>query len=481
MGFASSTEPETYTVKEGIKVVERFFEVPLDHENPSGEKIRVFARNLIPKSKAKTKEDEGKLPYFVYLQGGPGFEVALQGSGGIAGEIHDRGYQTLWLDPRGTGLSTPFSYETLPPQVKTDQQIADYLKLFRADSIEPHVPWFLSVKDCEVIRKALLGHKEKEADQKWTIMGQSFGGFCAITYLSFFPQGLKEVFMTGGLAPLIDQPDLDYEYCVKKVIKRNEVYYAKYPRDIKRVREIMSHLDSNNVQLPNGGRLTVRRWQQLGLDFGMSGKYSLGPPSCLSNLLDSGGIDRVHQIVLRAANDLELYGKLSYKLLQTVESNQSFDGNPIYAILHEPIYCQGRAANWSADRIVKKNDKFSWQHIKSLADTEPLYFTGEMVFPEMFDDYANLRPLKGAAEIIAQDSSWGPLYDTEQLLKNEVPVTTATYYDDMYVPFELSQQTAATIKNTEQYITNQLQHGGIREDPKDLMRRLFQISKREYS
>jgi len=45
----------------------------------------------------------------------------------------------------------------------------------------------------------------------------------------------------------------------------------------------------------------------------------------------------------------------------------------------------------------------------------------------MFDDYANLRPLKGAAEILAHDDSWGPLYNLEQLSKNEVKVTAATY------------------------------------------------------
>uniref|UniRef100_A0A0W0FBG4 Sulfhydryl oxidase n=1 Tax=Moniliophthora roreri TaxID=221103 RepID=A0A0W0FBG4_MONRR len=428
-------------VREGIKVVERFFEVPLDHGNPSGEKIRVFARNMIPRSKAKTKEDEDKLPFLVYLQGGPGFEVPLQSSFGFAAEIHDRGYQTLWLDQRGTGLSTPFSYETLPANVKTDQEIANYLKYFRADSI---------VKDCEVIRKILLGHREKETEQKWSIMGQSFGGFCAMTYLSFFPQGLKEVFITGGLAPLIDQPDVNYEHTIQKVIVRNKVYYEKYPRDIKRA-------STGHSQLLGVQQCSAPQWWS-----------------------PNSGIDRVHQIVLRAANDLELYNKLTYKLLQTVEICHHFDENPIYAILHEPIYCQGHAANWAASRVVQKHPQFSWANVKTLADTEPLYFTGEMIFPGVFDDYSNLRPLKGAAELIAQDASWGPLYDIEQLKKNEVPVTTATYYEDMYVPFELSQQTASTIKNTEQYITNQLQHGGIREDPKDLMRRLFQISKREH-
>ena len=50
-------------VIDGLKVVERFFNVPLDHSDPQGEKIRVFARHIIPKSKAKTEEEERKLPF----------------------------------------------------------------------------------------------------------------------------------------------------------------------------------------------------------------------------------------------------------------------------------------------------------------------------------------------------------------------------------------------------------------------------------
>jgi hypothetical protein len=46
-----------------IKVIERFFDLPLDYAEPSGKKIRVFARNLIPQDKAKTPEKEVKLPY----------------------------------------------------------------------------------------------------------------------------------------------------------------------------------------------------------------------------------------------------------------------------------------------------------------------------------------------------------------------------------------------------------------------------------
>lgn len=51
--------------------------------------------------------------------------------------------------------------------------------------------------------------------------------------------------------------------------------------------------------------------------------------------------DLLPELVLRATNDLSLFGKLSYKLLQSVVEAQSFDANPIYAILHEQCYCQG--------------------------------------------------------------------------------------------------------------------------------------------
>ncbi|KAF8806593.1 proline iminopeptidase, partial [Phlegmacium glaucopus] len=441
---------------DGLKIIERFFTLPLDYSNLNGEKIRVFARHIIPLSKAKTLEDEAKLPFRKpSLQGGPGLEIPLPHSSGFIGEIHEQGYQTLWLDQRGTGLSTPLSPDTLPPNVTTDEQIAQYLKHFRADSI---------VKDCEAIRQQLLGNKCSLEERKWTLLGQSFGGFCALNYLSFHHEGIKEVFLTGGLAPLVDQPDPVYRALAQRVIKRNTIYYEKYPQDIKRVRTIVAYLESNQVTLPNGGHLTPGRWQQLGISFGAH-----------------GGIDEIHQLVFRASNDLELFSKISYKTLQLIEQHQSFDGNPLYAILHEPLYCQGRAANWSAYRMLQKHEQFSWSQIKVRGDSVPLFFSGEMVFPSMFDDYANLRPWKGAAEILAQDESWGTLYDLERLAKNEAKVSAVTYFNDMYVDFDFAQQTASKIKNTEQYITNQLVHDGIREDSRDVIKTLCKLSKREFN
>ena len=58
--------------------------------------------------------------------------------------------------------------------------------------------------------------------------------------------------------------------------------------------------------------------------------------------------------------------------------------------------------------------------------------------------------------------------------------STFRYFDDMYVDFDLAQETASKVRNVEQYITNQLMHNGLREDPADVMKHLFQLSKREY-
>ena len=65
---------------------------------------------------------------------------------------------------------------------------------------------------------------------------------------------------------------------------------------------------------------------------------------------------------------------------------------------------EGAASNWSAERVRAEFPEFS-------LDADPPLFTGEMIYPWMFDDYANLRPLKEAAEILAAADDWPALYD----------------------------------------------------------------------
>jgi hypothetical protein len=73
---------------------------------------------------------------------------------------------------------------------------------------------------------------------------QSYGGFCAVTYLSFAPQGLKRVLLTGGIPPIGNgcTADTVYRACFEPIMHQNEKYYKKYPQDIEIVREVVKYL-----------------------------------------------------------------------------------------------------------------------------------------------------------------------------------------------------------------------------------------------
>lgn len=138
-----------------------------------------------------------------------------------------------------------------------------------------------------------------------------------------------------------------------------------------------------------------------------------------------GGLDTVHDVILRVWTDLNLCGFLTRPALATIDTFLSLDEHVIYAILHEPLYCQGKASNWSAERLLKEHQKFSHK-----SNDGEIYFTGEMIYRDMFDDYVELRELKEVAEILAKTDDWPALYDEQQLRENEVPVYSATYIHD---------------------------------------------------
>ncbi|KAJ9221055.1 hypothetical protein DTO271D3_1262 [Paecilomyces variotii] len=442
MTIAKLIDKRFHNIPGKLRVAEMFFDVPVDYSKPSEGTIRLFARSVKRlTTPPEPEKDEKQLPWFVYLQGGPGFGCRPPQEYGWIGTVLDKGYQLLFLDQRGTGLSSTITAKTLALQGNAVKQ-AEYLRHFRADNI---------VRDCEALRKFLTADYPDE-QKKWSVIGQSFGGFCAVTYLSKHPEGLREVFTTGGLPPLVDEPDPVYKLTYEKVQQRNKAYYAKYPEDAERVKEILKYLEVNDVPLPSG-RLTARRFQQLGIMFGMH-----------------GGLDSIHDIVLRAHSDLTFFGFLTRPTLSVIDSYGSFDSSVLYAILHEAIYCQGRASNWSADRLISDFPPFR------IDDEAPqVFFTGEMIYKDMFESYDELKKMKDVADILATYDDWPALYDEEQLAKNEVPVYSATYVDDMYVHFDLARSTASRIKGTKQFITNTMYHDGLRSKSDELMRELFSL------
>ncbi|KAK9460599.1 Alpha/Beta hydrolase protein [Lipomyces oligophaga] len=443
---------DTYAVQ-GLFVYEYTFSVNLDHNDSglSASKIKVFARRVVPPDEGDAKNpDKCKRPYIVYLQGGPGFECEPPLSkSGRTKELLDRGYQILYVDQRGTGYSTPISWSTLE-DMGSDEERAKYMTYFRADNI---------VRDCEEIRHILLSNA---TEKQWSLLGQSFGGFCSFTYLSLFPSSLKDVLITGGVPPLVDSADPVYEALYKRVLKRNKAYFTKFPNDVVRLHEIYAYLSLNKTTLPNGGTLSVERFQQLGLDFGRH-----------------QGLDIVHQLVLKTAYDLKTFGKITYNTLSRIEHEQGFDTNVLYACMHEAIYCQGKSSSWSADRMRPQYaEYFDYDQIARANEgdkTIPIYFTGEMIYQSMFDDYIELQPLKRVADILAQKKDWGKLYDEEVLGSGTARVAAVSYFNDMYVDLDLSVEAASKVNNCRQWVTSEFLHNGLTVNPSRVLGRLFKL------
>ena len=222
----------------GLIITDHEFTVPLDHTQPSGPTINVFAREV-------ADPDGQDRPLLVFFQGGPGSEaprpVTPTQPSWLPRALRD--YRVLLLDQRGTGRSAPIG--SLAGLTPAEQ--AAYLRHFRADSI---------VRDAEFVRRAL-------GVPRWSVLGQSFGGFCVVTYLSIAPHGLTEAFITGGLPALGRHPDDVYRATYARVLERNRRYYARYPHDQARVRELHARLEREDVRLPGGDRLTSRRLRQL--------------------------------------------------------------------------------------------------------------------------------------------------------------------------------------------------------------------------
>ncbi|MEV7019058.1 alpha/beta fold hydrolase [Streptomyces sp. NPDC093991] len=424
----------------GVVLTDRRFTVPLDHDNPSGETIELYAREVVASEKA-----DRDLPWLLYLQGGPGFGanrfVGKQAWLGRALEDH----RVLLLDQRGTGSSTPANRQTLPLRGGPAEQ-ADYLTHFRSDSI---------VRDCEAIRPQVTG------GAPWTVLGQSFGGFCTVAYLSLAPEGLDTALITGGLPSLDAHADDVYRAAYPRMERKVAAHYARYPQDVERARRIADHLLTHDVVLPNGYRFTVEAFQSLG------------------QMLGSGdGSHRLHHLLEDAFVPTPVGPALSDAFQEQAQALLSFAGHPLYALVHEAIYAQdARPTAWSAERVRAEFPRFD--AAKALAGDEPLLFTGETIHPWMFDCDPALRPLRETAELLAARTDWTPLYDPARLAANEVPVAAAVYHDDMYVDTAHSLATARAVRGLRTWVTDEFEHDGVRTGGPRVLDRLLALARDE--
>jgi pimeloyl-ACP methyl ester carboxylesterase len=401
----------------GLVLTDHELPVPLDHARPDGEQITVFAREV-------ADPDGRDRPFLVFFQGGPGFEAPRPtrrpaSPGWLDRALRD--YRVLMLDQRGTGRSTPISQ--LDSEGGPREQ-ADYLSHFRADSI---------VRDAELVRAAL------EVDA-WSVLGQSFGGFCVTTYLSLAPERLHQAFITGGVPPLGTPVDDVYRATYSRIRDLVERYYRSYPDDRARVWTIHEWLETEDVRLPSGDRLTGRRFRALGNLLGMS-----------------DGAERLHYLLeLPAASRAFLHDAEALLM--------PFARNPIYALIHEASWADGGATRWSAQRMLPAEYA-----------VDVTLLTGEHLFPWMFEDYGALAPFRETATLLAE-REWPRLYDEKRLRNNKVPVAAAIYADDPFVDARFSLETATHIPNFHPWLTNEYLHNGLRADGGHILGRLIDLT-----
>lgn len=278
------------------------------------------------------------------------------------------------------------------------------------------------------------------------------------------------------LTPVYDVYDVLWE----RVKERNLRYYDMYPGDIAVVKRIVKKLLNEPATLPSGGKLTARRFLQLGISLG-------GSPSAFASmhsLLSSAFLQ------MEQDSDEEL--EFTRAFLKRIDSEQSFDDHPIYFLLHESIYADGpenSPTSWAAHRAfesrVQTPSEFDYTLTSQLSsDSRPTLFFAEMVFPWMADgDFAEVSGLgmKCLANALASKNDWGPLYDGEHMRSVLADGTiskaaAAVYLEDLYVDFDASMKVAkrgGPLEKCKVWATNEYQHSGLRDNGASVFAKLL--------
>jgi len=368
----------------------------------------VFARVV-------TAEGGETKPYLVFLQGGPGHEAGRPTPNNppwLKRALED--YQVVLLDQRGTGRSTPVSSPSLSPLAGLDDAAqAAYLTHLRADEI---------VNDCELLRESL-------GATTWTTLGQSFGGFTTLNYLSRFPESLAGALITGGLSAVGRPIDDVYAATWQIMIAKSEAYYRHFPSDRARVRELGALCAQGAVRLPNGDPVSPERFRTIG-----------------SNLGVQGGVETIHYL-------LELDHESS-AFRHDLMGALPFGGrNPLYAVFHESSYADGVATRWSAERTMPDRVR-----------DDVTLLAGEHLHRSLFAEDSDLAPFAGVADRLAEHE-WNQLYFPEVLAQADVPVAASVYHGDAFVPVQFSLETAALLPDCRTWVTSEYEHNGLRADP----------------
>lgn len=388
----------------GLRIDEHTIRVPLDATNASDMRSINIHASVVARSGGEA------LPLLLFLQGGPGFEAPTPLPSPASPSWLDAAlerYRVVLLDQRGTGASTPVGAATV---ATSPQEAAEYLRHFRADAI---------VRDAEALREEL-------GESRWSVLGQSFGGFTTLSYLSIAPESLDRVYFTGGLSGIGRTPDDTYRDTYAKTRVMVERYYRRFPEHRERVQRLVDLAGAGALRLPDGEQVSVSRVRSLGM------------------LL---GSDTGWQTLWRLLHADPATDAFSFDLAAALPFSPR---NPIYYVLHESCYADGGRTSWAADRV--EPDDFR---------ADPTLLTAEHVRREWADTVPGFRPWRETADLLAQ-VDWPRLYDPEVIASCGVPGAAAIYVNDIYVPLEPSLATASLLPNVATLVTSEHEHSGLR-------------------
>lgn len=390
-----------------LTVEEHTLTVPLVWSDPSDQgTIDIFARVV-------SRDGGEALPYLVFLQGGPGHEAPRPFHSSTSPAWLDEAlahYRVVMLDQRGTGLSSPVGDADLE---QGSAFVAEHLTHLRADAI---------VRDCEAVREHL-------GAASWSVLGQSFGGFTTLAYLTTDAASLDDVFITGGLSTVSRPADDVYALCYDKMRTASEKYYRRFPEHRDVMRRLVDRADAGGIVLPDGEVVSASRLRSVGSALGTNDGWQM-----LWSLLERDPSSNAFRHDLMHA--------------------MPFSGrNPMYFAFHESSYASGQATRWSAERV--EPDDFR---------DDVTLFTGEHIRREWTETVPAFRPWRDVAFALAE-FEWPAIYDSEAIAASGATGAAAVYVNDVYVPLEFSLETASLLPGVQTWVTSEHEHNGVRSGP----------------
>ena len=289
------------------------------------------------------------------------------------------------------------------------------------------------VEDCEDLRRAL-------GLERWSLLGQSFGGFCVTRYLSEHAQSLESVYITGGLPAIGHSIDEVYTLSYEAMRVKSEEYYARFPQDRDRMARLTEKAGRGELTTVGGDIVGPERLRSLGALLGRA-----------------GGADTIHYLLERDPASWAF----RYDLGQCLPFGGRF---PLYAVIHESCWADAGTTDWAAQRVRP-----------AIFDEDPTLLTGEHVRREFFAEDAGLRPWLEAADILAAHE-WPALYEPARLRSTTTPGAAAVYARDVFVPMITSLETAALIPGLRTWITSEYEHDGSRASGGRVFDRLRELA-----